>query len=70
MYPATPTPAITTDWPARNPCGVVVVIVTVVPDSVAPVGDAAMARVKTNALLSVGGATTVRVAVLLATPNP
>ncbi|MGH9763216.1 MAG: hypothetical protein ACREDR_19455, partial [Blastocatellia bacterium] len=44
--------------------------VTVEPDSVAPVGEAAIALVNTNALLIVGGPTTVSVAVLLATPNP
>ena len=45
-------------------------MVTVEPDSVAPVGDAAMLFVETKSLAIVGGATTVRVAVLLATPVP
>ena len=45
MYPATATPETATDIPALKPCGVVVVMVTVVPDSVAPVGDAAIGTV-------------------------
>src|SRR5437899_3098759 len=49
--------------PVAKPCGVMVVIVTVLPDSVAPVGEAAMVAVlAVNALLTVGGATTVRLA--------
>lgn len=70
MYPATPTLAITTDSPAENPCGVVVVIVTVVPDSVAPFGEAAIATVDTNALLIEAGPITVNVAVFEVAPAP
>ena len=70
LYPATPTPAIVTLWPVRKPCALTVVIVTVDPDSVAPDGDAAIWLINSNALLIDGGAITVRVAVLLATPVP
>src|SRR5947208_3567771 len=42
LYPATPTPEITTVCPATNPCAAVVVMVTVVPASVAPTGEPAM----------------------------
>ena len=38
LYSGRPTPLIVTDWPTMNPCAVVVVIVTVSPDSLAPVG--------------------------------
>jgi hypothetical protein len=55
LYQATPTLPIFTLWPARKPCGAVVVIVTVAPDSVAPVGDAAIGFTNSNALLIVGG---------------
>src|SRR5258707_8959171 len=48
---------MTTVSPAVKPCGVVVVIVTVAPVSVAPVGEAAM--LTPNILLIVGGPTTV-----------
>jgi hypothetical protein len=59
LYPATPTFATVTLWPVRKPCGLVVVMVAVDPDSVAPVGDAAMVLTNSNALLMPGGATTV-----------
>src|SRR6266851_1086593 len=48
---------MTTVSPTVKPCGVVVVIVTVAPASVAPVGEAAM--LAPNILLIVGGPTTV-----------
>src|SRR5260370_4198 len=48
---------MTTVSPTVKPCGVVVVIVTVDPSSVAPVGEVAMSA--PNILLIVGGPTTV-----------
>jgi hypothetical protein len=66
LYPATPTPAMVTLWPVRKPCAPVVVIVTVDPDSVAPLGDAAIWLTNSNALLIDGGAITMGVKVTIA----
>lgn len=55
LYPATPTPAIVTLSPVRKPCGLVAVIVTVEPDSVAPVGDGVIVLTNSNASLIDGG---------------
>ncbi len=54
LYPATPTPATSTVCPVVKPCAAPVVIVTVVPDSVAVVMLAVA-----NVLLIVGGPITV-----------
>src|SRR5216683_7580117 len=65
LYPPTPTPAMSTVCPTVKPCAALVVIVTVVPDSVA-VEMLAVA----NDLLIVGGPMTFSVAVLLVVPVP